>query len=246
MSTFTLLQLSDCHLHADTNTIGYQDINPYQSLCAVFDTLRDVKPDAIVISGDISNDYSHQSYQHLLHLMDTFFPAVTYRVLPGNHDEQQQMRAVYPAENCWETPLQLGNWHIHCLDTQTEQVAGALGEAQINSLTQRLAGAEQAFHLLAMHHPPMNMRSWMDDIGLENLTEVQAILTGYPQIRAAICGHVHTARELRLAGVEVMSCPSTCWQWAHTAEFGLANEAPGARLLTLYPDGQISSRVIRA
>ena len=64
-----LCQISDCHLFADPSSVGYGDVNPYESLYRVLAQVAHSAPDGVIVTGDISGDDSEQSYAHFLALM---------------------------------------------------------------------------------------------------------------------------------------------------------------------------------
>lgn len=63
----TVLHLSDPHLFADEKG-SLLGVNTQESFCAVLDDVRakGVDPDVIIVTGDISQDYSEASINSLL------------------------------------------------------------------------------------------------------------------------------------------------------------------------------------
>ncbi len=241
-----ILQISDCHLAADTEYVGYGGIKPYQSLERVMQACVSSSPDLILITGDISNDDSRQSYELLNQLLNRYFSGVPFYVLPGNHDKADLMLAVFGRQHSWlMSPLKRDNWVIHLWNSQTDKVSGEISEQQLQVFEQTLAAHPKDSHLIALHHPPVAMHSWMDDIGLLNGQQVMDKLQAHGNVRAVVFGHVHTAREQQFGQLSVLACPSTCWQWAQEREFGLDKKQPAAaRLVQLGSEGRVTSHLI--
>ena len=68
---FTLAQISDSHLFADHNGMHHQT-NVYQNLLKVLLAIK-VQPmiDAMVFTGDLTQDHSEASYQLFMQAFDT-------------------------------------------------------------------------------------------------------------------------------------------------------------------------------
>lgn len=58
------MQISDCHLLADIDAI-YQGVRPGRYLQQALDSIRQHLPDALLLTGDVSQDHSTESYQLL-------------------------------------------------------------------------------------------------------------------------------------------------------------------------------------
>ena len=87
-----LLQLTDTHLFADPGGILY-GVNTRNSLTAVIAAIKRAgeRPDAILVTGDLSQDESTTSYQILRDMLAQLEAPVF--VLPGNHDDPAALRA---------------------------------------------------------------------------------------------------------------------------------------------------------
>ena len=245
-----IAQISDCHLFADSHKYGYGQINPYQSLARVLTELACQPLDLLLVTGDVSADGSAQSYQHFSHLINASGLRCEFIILPGNHDEPANMRQQFAVHNLWSSraahsPLLLANWHVHLLDTKTPTSGGALSDQALRELEQTVAANTERFHLFAAHHHPLACNAWMDQHAWQNADKLLALVARYPMVKGMIYGHIHHASEQMRGQCYFMSCPSTCWQWAMQAQFGLSREAPGYRLLELAPDGQISTQIHR-
>ncbi len=241
-----LIQITDCHLMADTTKCVYGDINPYQTLAQCLRLSNDLAPDAIIFTGDISGDNTAQSYRHFIALYTKYCSSVATKVIAGNHDVNP-----YFAEMLGSLLLQAGepwrlkHWLLHGLDSTFEGARGLVGTAQMEQVAQAVADNRDHFHLAAVHHHPVDSESWMDRHCLTDAAALRQWFASNQAIRGLIHGHIHTARECYIAQRPIWSSPSSCWQWAMTPEFGLDDAAPGVRVVDLAPDGTITTFIRR-
>ena len=84
--TIRIAQVTDCHLPADPRQ-GYRGINPYKKLQSLLQKVKDIKPDLLLASGDLSEDGSRQSYEALRQFLEPL--DVPVLALPGNHDDSE-------------------------------------------------------------------------------------------------------------------------------------------------------------
>ncbi|QFU02588.1 3',5'-cyclic adenosine monophosphate phosphodiesterase CpdA [Halomonas sp. THAF5a] len=239
-----LVQITDCHLHADPAARGRIGV-PLGQLEAVIAAVNREKPDRVVVSGDISQDETAASYALATRTLSKL--EAPWAWLPGNHDSPELMveHQSLPAE------LDLGDWRALLLDTRVPgREGGELGPQRLTALDARLAGDDRPT-LLVMHHPPLSIgTAWLDAIGLADAEAFWRCLAPYGQVRAVCFGHVHQAFEgaQALAGrrVAVYGCPAASDQFLPGAATFALDEAarPGYRVLDLAPGG-IETRVGR-
>lgn len=241
-----IIQITDCHLYADTHHVGYNNINPYQSLASVLQQVAKQNPELVIVSGDLSGDTSVESYRHFKHLWSLSDITAQLMLLPGNHDDRDIIQSEFQPHQLWlNSPLNMRKWHIHGLDTKDAGNRGTLTQAQQLTFQQQLASHPDYHHLVAVHHHPIACGGWMDSHEWTNRAEFVEIVSRYPQVRAVIYGHIHHENEQQLNHCQFLSCPSTCWQWAMQDDFAWSNTEPGFRLLELADDGSIFSKVLR-
>lgn len=249
MPSQTLLQLSDSHLSAAPSA-QLNGVNTTDSLTEVIDlaSASGAVFDAVIATGDLSQDGSPESYNRFLHLTRKL--SAPLRWLPGNHDCGTTMRSVQPNDASDE--LRLGPWAVLTLDST---VAGAShGEvgpqrlAALDAALARLAADPAVAHvLIAVHHNPLpNGAQWMDSIGLRDGTALLARLAAAGTVRGLVHGHIHQAFDELVDGVRVLGSPSSCAQFAPIAtEFVIDTQQPGYRWLRLHDDGRIETAIAR-
>lgn len=231
-----LVQITDCHLHADPQARSRAGI-PLRQLERVVAAAASERPDLVLVTGDVSQDETAASYQLAERTLSRL--GCPWFWMAGNHDQTALMTAVREIQS----EVDLDGWRLLLLDTRVSgQPHGELGEARLASLAERLE-ADDRPTLIAMHHPPLAIGSeWLDAIGLVDGEALWQTLAAYPQVRLVLCGHIHQAfagRAPRPDGaVAVYGCPSTTDQFLPgSAEFAIDEASrPGYRVVELGGD----------
>ncbi|MDV6317514.1 metallophosphoesterase [Chromohalobacter sp. HP20-39] len=224
-----LIQISDCHLCANPEArsrIGY----PLSQLRAVVARARRLRPDIVLVSGDIGHDESPAAYRHAFEVFAEF--ECPWFWMTGNHDHPEFMEELHP----FHDELDLGDWRLLLLDSRVPgQAGGELGQDALQELAVRLEEDDRPT-LLAMHHPPLSVGSaWMDALGLADREAFWQTLAAYAQVRAVLCGHIHQAFAARHGDIAVYGCPATADQFLPRQDDFTLDEAsrPGFRIVDL-------------
>lgn len=243
-----LLQVTDTHLFAtpEQDLLGVKTQQSYQHVIdAVLQNQQQF--DAVLATGDISQDNSIASYQFFSkHIQRLGKPCYW---LPGNHDNIPLMHEALIADGIHPHKHQVvGNWQVILLDSQlTGSPAGFLSAEQLQLLDEQLALHPDKFALVVLHHNvyPVGCK-WLDQHILRNSDEFLAVLAKHPQAKHVLFGHVHQQLDRVYDGVTFMASPSTCFQFKPECdEFTLDEKAPGWRYLQLHPDGSLTTQVWR-
>jgi Icc protein len=243
-----IIQISDCHLFADSHKVGYNNINPLHSLKQILAEVKVHQPDVLLVTGDVSGDGSEQSYRHFSSVLHKAKIHCRMSIIPGNHDNQTHLMANILKEYLWlnNSPLILPNqWHIHLLDTQHQHTMGQISEDSLTSLDKYVELHPNGFHLIAAHHHPIPCGGWMDKHEWTNRQKFNAVVTKQPSIKGVVYGHIHMAIEQHKDQCLYMACPSTCWQFANEETFATTDLMPGYRILNLLDNGQITTSIHR-
>lgn len=246
-SVLRLVQITDTHLYAgaEQQLLG---IDTRASFLSVVELVRQQRQhiDALLLSGDLSQDDSLEAYQFLHDTLAPFaLPQCWYK---GNHDDQVPMSQVAEQHDYLHTLIRTPHWQVIILDSQVEgAVFGYLAEDQLQHLKQCLDEEPNLHTLISFHHQPIPMGSkWIDNIGLRNADEFLQLIAPYDNVRAVLWGHVHQASDRMVDNVRYLSTPSTCVQFKpNNDEFAVDTVAPGYRWLDLYADGRIETAVER-
>ena len=243
---FKLIQLSDPHLISDPNGL-VRGFNTYSFLQAVVLHIRKyhTDADAVILTGDLSQDGSTESYLHLETLIsDLGFP--TY-ALPGNHDNCETMRASLTNGIIkLHKDIAFGKWRCLLLNTVVpKQVFGELSDNELGWLHSALQTDKDTPTLITLHHPPVSVDSaWMDRIGLLNADKLMALIQEAPQVNLVLYGHVHQIHFVQSAHTDFLSCPSTWRQFKpYATEFAVDVLPPAYRVLHLSSGGNYKTHV---
>ena len=243
-----LVQVTDSHIFADPDgcLLGLNTRQSFEAVCERV-SREEWRPDALLATGDLSQDASPESYQYLA----DYFKEIDIPTfwLPGNHDNPETMD-MYLSNNkvLQAKQLLIGHWQVILLDSSVRgKVHGELAESQLAFLEKALKRYPDKHALVTLHHQPLNVGSkWLDQIGLHNSQAFNEIIDKYPQVKSVLWGHVHQEFESRRKGKVWISTPSSCVQFKPGSEdFSAGVEAPGYRYLNLYSDGRIDSVVHR-
>lgn len=243
-----IIQISDCHLFADTRKIGYNNINPFQSLESILAEVKKHRPDGLLVTGDISGDGSEQSVRHFSSLLLDAKLDCRVGVIPGNHDNPKYLATQVLEEYLWLHNPQLilpNQWHIHLLDTQYQNTIGQISAHSLTSIAEYINLHPKDYHLLAAHHHPIACGGWMDKHEWTNRQSFNAVVSRYPSIKGVVYGHIHMAIEQQKEQCLFMACPSTCWQFACQESFATTDLMPGYRVINLLENGQITTSIHR-
>lgn len=226
----TILQISDTHIVPEGALVSRRldTSDALERLAARINNIRDqIGPvDALLVSGDLSDDGSAESYARFQSLVAPL-DLPTY-VIPGNHDARASMRdafaSVLPETGPLNWSRQIGEIRLIGLDTLVEgQGSGTLSSDSLTFLQDALSLAGGAPVLLALHHPPFACGiGFMDKIGLTNRNALRDVVATYKGTLRITCGHIHNMIVSDIAGQMAISAPSPCSTFA----YDLRAEAP--------------------
>lgn len=243
-----VLQISDFHLRRTCGgtLLGVDTELSFKETLAA--ALADhPKPDLVLLTGDLAQDASPETYQRLSDSLAPL-PCPAY-CLPGNHDDFALMAKFLAGSSVFhESRVELGSWQIICLDSCIpDSPNGRLAVEQLGLLEHWLTKRPDQHTLIALHHPPIPTGSaWLDTMQIQNSAQFLATLKGRQQVKGVIFGHIHQELDVEEAGLRLLGCPSTCFQFKpRQAEFTIDLVPPGYRWLELYPYGRIATSVGR-
>ena len=243
-----IVQISDMHLFAEEKKV-LLGVKTYESCLAVVNLLKQdkVSPHLIILSGDLSQDRSEESYLHVIELFKGFSVPIYY--FPGNHDDGKLMARFFPRENISNLKnIILDNWQIILLDSQKQgSVEGFLDDFQLEFMEKCLQNYPEHYAIIAFHHQPVLVDSeWIDALGLKNAEEFWFILKKYSHVKNILFGHIHQEYVGNKNGVNLYSTPSTCIQFTpNIPHFALENLPPAYRWIDLYSNGDLVTGITR-
>ncbi|ASK67198.1 phosphohydrolase [Brachybacterium avium] len=211
-----ILHLSDTHLYGDPAARHYGRIDTEAALRGLLERLEGLGDiDAVVHTGDASEDGTAESYHRLHEILDPFAASVQapLAVAMGNHDVSVVYgESVTPGQRVAErqdrvVPLP-GGGRLVLLDSSVPGAGyGHLEAAQLHWLATVLAEPAPAGTVLALHHPPLvAATALLRALDLDDLAELGAVLEG-SDVRIVLAGHYHHAMTGSIAGIPVHVAP---------------------------------------
>ena len=206
-----IIQLTDPHVVA-SGTIWKDQLDTTARLAEAVTAANKLKPDLVVVTGDLTDDgpgpEGEAQYQAAAAALAGL--SAPLRLLPGNHDDRDRMRAAFPAVE-WDAPpfltfaQDLEGLNVIGLDTQIpNQTPGALCDDRLSRLRSQL---DDRPTLIFAHHPPGVLGlPFMDKIGLQQPEGLAAAIQGHNVLRIA-CGHVHVDAQAHWAGTLIAAPP---------------------------------------
>ncbi|MBL8341906.1 MAG: phosphodiesterase [Rubrivivax sp.] len=242
--TTLLAQITDLHIR-EPGRLAYGRLDTAPYLRAAVGALQGLRqrPDAVVLTGDLTDFGRADEYAHLAELLAPLEAAgLPLFMLPGNHDERHQLRRSFAhhghfpdTEFCQYTAaVGREGLQLVCLDTvQAGKGHGTLCAARLRWLDDELARLAGQPVIVAMHHPPFaTLIGHMDRLGIvEGVEEFSRIVAAHPNIERVICGHLHRTIYTHVGGRLASTAPSP----AHQVCLDLAPDAASA--WTLEPPG---------
>lgn len=244
-----LAQLSDLHIGATE-----EEVDPLVRLETVVEAVLGLPNavDAVLVSGDVSDDGGEESYRLARSVLARFECPV--HVLPGNHDDRARLRVAFGLPGAGGEPV---NYSVEAdplrlvlLDSNVPgQDPGRFGPRDLAWLEATLREEPERPTLLALHHTPLStgLPGW-DAINLDpaEIEALGAVIARHPQLRAIVGGHLHRIATASLADCPVLSAPSTYLQSRPDFNFEAEDVemvGPPGFALHVFADGVLSSQV---
>lgn len=236
MSKIRILHISDIHLTDQGISIwGVNTMENFHRLVGSIKTHSDI--DAIIISGDLSNDGSRWSYEYA----DNVFSQLgipTY-VCMGNHDNLVSLNEhTQYCRNVRE--LQINDWGILFInsvvpDTDNPEKNKARGDVDIEQLGLiKEISSKYRNVAIVLHHPPIETGGWLDRRILENRKEFIEYIKACGNVRLVMYGHIHCYTNYVQSGVLYTSAPAVSYAFDNRlAKFEIDYGAEGYSLIEI-------------
>lgn len=228
--TLTLIaQITDLHIKA-AGRLSYKKVDTRAALQRVIETLNRLvpRPHAVVITGDLVDFGTAEAYQTLRQTLQAL--RLPWLLMPGNHDDRQQLRAAFP-DHLYLQGGETLHWQQRVNDVQLlaldssvpQQPWGFVDEDQLQWLDQQLQREPQLPTLVMLHHPPfLSGIGHMDQQPLRNADALAAVLRRHPQVERVLSGHLHRSVQARFAGTLACVAPGI----SHQVAFDLSENGP--------------------
>ncbi len=220
--TFAIAHLSDTHLLPGGRR-QYRVVDTESGLTLALGRLArlDPAPDALVITGDLTDLGEPAAYRRLRELVEPAAAAMGATGaqvvwVMGNHDE----RAAYSRELFGEESeasqdrvYDVRGLRIVSLDTSVPGYHhGEVSDEQLAWLAEVLASPAEHGTVLAVHHPPipLPMLRAGELIELADQERLADVLRG-SDVRLILGGHVHFSTHSTFAGIPVSVSSASCY-----------------------------------
>ncbi len=228
-----LAHLSDTHLRHPSDPLVRGVVDPRPNLIEALAGLSAHTPTALVLTGDLSDDGTPESYAELRGLVAPVAARLGAMVVwgNGNHDSRAAFRSVLldesagtpapggrgtPVPEPADGPINQVHWldglRILWLDTTVPgSDHGEVAPASLEWLAAQLAEPAPAGTILGMHHAPLPV---VQDLAASWELLGQRALAGLLEgsdVRAILAGHFHQSGFGTFAGIGVHAASSLCY-----------------------------------
>lgn len=244
-----IIQITDLHL-CKSRELVTNGVNTYDSASAVISEIieNEKNIDCLVISGDISNDYSIESYNHLLDLTKVF--EIPICLMSGNHDSPSLLKKIADDRNIfYRNFMNFDSWGIFMFNTKKDDSPnGLLHDDELQLFDKVLSDKKFENIIIFLHHHPVLIGSAsMDSMIIENAALLINRIKNTDKVKAVSWGHIHNEFYLNMGSVELFSTPSTCYQAKEKSTNFIIDPSamPGYRRIILNNNGTINTDVVR-
>jgi 3',5'-cyclic AMP phosphodiesterase CpdA len=211
------------------------------------------RPDAVIVTGDLTGHGRADEYAAARLLLDEL--PVPYFVIPGNHDRREPLLAAFVG-HAWATDRGVVQYAVEDLPVRLvalDSVDEGRDEGKLDAerrawLDATLTESPGQPTIVFLHHPPIRSGIWwMDTAGLAGAAELDALLSGHPQVGLVACGHIHRNIAAVVGHARVSVAPSPAFAVHLDLEPGQPPRAawePGACLVHVYRDGQFVTHTL--
>lgn len=221
--TITFLQVSDLHLARPGLLLA--GVDPMRQTQDVLTRIKqlDVTPAFIVVSGDLSDDGSVDSYEAVNEVLKELGAGGTPVLLAlGNHDDRTMFYRVVlgeersGTEGAYHYSQEIDGLRVIVLDsTIPGDVGGALGPTQLAWLESQLGEPAPRGNVIVLHHPcrlAAPSHHYPAFI-VREAAELEAIVARHrDRVVAVLAGHSHQANSAPFGGTVHVTAPAVLCQ----------------------------------
>lgn len=248
--THVLAHLSDTHLRDPADPLVRGLVDPRPALAEALAAAAAHSPEALLFTGDLSDDGTPESYAELRRLVEPAAERIGAKVIwvNGNHDDRAAFRsgllAAPPSDAPINTVHWLGGLRLLCLDTTVPGADhGRVAPESLAWLAEQLAEPAPEGTLLAMHHAPLPV---VQDLAASwELLEQQVLAEALrgSDVRAILAGHFHQSGFGSIAGIGVHAATSLAYAQDLATGRGMRGQdgGQGWHLVSVHGDSVVST-----
>ena len=234
--------LTDLHLGADGDLV--QNVDVRQNFLKALDYLADLKPNCLVLGGDICDTTGNQETYEWVRTQIDKLPFPNY-IIAGNHDDPVLLASVFNKRHDVHTgelyyALPLEGRPALFLDSSK----GFFSNNQWDWLREYMLALRDTNVVIFMHHPPLPADvAFMDrKYAFRQSEEFLELVRELPCHVTVVCGHYHVEKVVQRGNLLVLLTPSTFYQMKQDAlEFAIESYRIGIREVNLTTHGTNSA-----
>ena len=244
-----IIQITDTHLFSD-KTSQLHGYCTHQSLTEIIEHLIDdrlKKEDVVLLTGDISQDESLESYRLALIQLERLKSTVYW--IHGNHDDESKIKTVFDTSKYVKklNKFSIKNWDFISINTCRRGTdKGYIDECEMKIFLEKVDESKKSNKNIAivMHHHPVPVDTpLVDECGLQNSEIFLDTLNKNSEIKLVICGHVHGDYRISLGGKVIETCPATCFQWVKGTDQVKTENRKGFKVFNISTNSCSSSTI---
>jgi 3',5'-cyclic AMP phosphodiesterase CpdA len=213
-------------------------------------------PDAVVISGDLTDNGLPSEYQVLDALLRRYLGHLPVYLIPGNHDRRENFRSYlghFPGVTSDPVFVQYAVENLSVRVVMLDSLVPGAGHGELCPdrlawLDATLGAAPDRPTVLVVHHPPIRCGlAILDELNLRDAESLAGLLRRHSQVERILCGHHHRSMVGRLAQAIVCVAPSVVQQTELALEYDAGRfvmEPPAFQLLVLQPGGGLATHTV--
>ncbi|MFI6483295.1 metallophosphoesterase [Nonomuraea sp. NPDC050663] len=227
-----IAHISDIHIGGSADSV--------ERTTRVMNQLRMFPVDAIIVTGDIADHSLLEEYETVRSLLETEIPLI---ICPGNHDYQPELfeKVLGPVNQA----LRLPDVTIALADSSIPgRNEGYLGDATLSWLDEVLSERPDVPAFVGFHHPPIELGiPYVDEIMLQSVDRLAAVVERHPHIAGLLVGHAHTAATGTFAGRPVVVAPGVIstglTPFENAPKIPVSYDLPPAYALHIFTGGRL-------
>lgn len=202
-----IVHISDIHLVNKETSIW--DTDTFAHFNKAIELIKSIdEVDAIVVTGDLSNDGSEWTYKYI----DQSFKSLGVPTLccPGNHDSTSMMLKEYvPSFYTVNQKTIIGGYKFLILNSvipddeepNTNKSRGLFSKEMLKYVEEEIKDGVPT--IIEFHHSPLEPGGWLNRKLLDNRNEFNALIHDADNVKLVLYGHIHYPIQNVINGIHV-------------------------------------------
>ena len=234
-----IVHLSDLHITKDGVEIwGTNTLSHFQQAIDVISQIDDI--DAIIVTGDLSNDGSNWSYTYIHNCLKKL--GVPVFCCPGNHDNLENMQFVNSEFfHISDYHFNIDGYDLFVMNSTISGMSrGLLCEDSMSWLDEKLSNSCNPA-IIAFHHPAVDPGGWLNRKLLDNKEEFVKLVSRYSHVKLVLYGHIHYYIQQLVNDIIFCAAPAIGFAFdKELPKFQIAKGQEGFSVITISRDNEIN------